>query len=180
MKLNRQLAVGGLALLMAVSGCGKSKRKKVKEFKAYERESMPVVNAGFAHYRSLGRFLAGYKPEKKATYVKGAEARLANFKELIGRLEKVQPKNAELEKFKENDLKMMHAIKNIFKILRDQLRAGKAPHRTAEIMALEKEYRERNQKYIDMRRKYQKKYRVRTYKVKRRKKKKWKKKRKKW
>lgn len=180
MKLKRHLAVGGLALLMAVGGCGKSKRKKVKEFKAYEKESLPIVNAGFAHYKSLGRFLAGYKPENKAMYVKGVESRLENFKDLIGRLERVQPKNDELEKFKKNDLKMMHAIKGIFKILRDQLRAGKTPHRTAEIMALEKEYRERNRKYIEMRRKYQKKYGVRSYKVKRRKKKRWKKKKKKW
>jgi hypothetical protein len=179
MKLKRHLAIGGLALLMAVPGCGKSKRKKVKEFKAYEKESLPIVNAGFAHYRSLGQFLAGYKPENKAMYVKGVEARLANFKELIGRLEKVEPKNDELEKFKKNDLKMMHAIKGIFKILRDQLRAGKAPHRTAEMAALENEYKERNRKYIEMRRKYQKKYRVRTYKRKR-KKKRWKKKKKKW
>lgn len=174
-RIGRHVAVlGTLLMLGLVPGCGGSKQK-IKDFKKYEKDTLPIVNASFAHYRGLTQWLSTYKPELAKTYQQGVEAKLEDFKNLIGKLEKVKPGNSELEKFKENDLKMVHNIKDIYKEFRDQIRAGKAPHKNAKVLQLEQEYKQRNQKYKDMRHSYIKKYQVKTVKVKRRRrrKKKW-------
>ncbi|MFH2008384.1 MAG: hypothetical protein ABI333_17495 [bacterium] len=147
------LAVGGFA-----PGCGASKEKKMKQLKEYDKESGPIVRKGFESYGKLGWWLSSYQKKEHAKFEKKIGGRLEDYKGLIDRMKAVKAPNKELEKFKENDLKILHAIKDIFKEFKGQLKEGKRPHRNKNVQALEAEYRQRNIKYYEMRRDYWKKY----------------------
>ena len=87
------------ALLLGGAGCN-SNKKKIKQFKAYERASMPIVNSGFRQYRMLGGWLSRYRKPAHRSYHKQIDTRLTNFKTLRERLKAVKPGNKELKKFK--------------------------------------------------------------------------------
>ncbi len=166
-----------LVLLLALSlggvtaGCGASHKKKMKQLKKYDKASAKIVSKAFSAYSKMQWWLTSYRKKDHAKYEKKIGSRLEDFKGLIKRLEAVKAPNKEIDKMKKNDLKMLHAIKDVFKEIKRQLKAGKAPHRNAAINALDKEYRLRNKRYYELRRDYYKKYG--------KKKKKWRKKKKK-
>lgn len=165
------LSVGGFAV-----GCGASHKKKMKQLKKYDKASAKIVSKAFSSYAKLRWWLTSYRKKEHAKYDKKIGDRLDDFKKHIAKLEAVKAPNKEIEKMKKNDLKMLHAIKDVFKEIKRQLKAGKTPHRNAAINALDKEYKLRNQRYYELRRDYYKKY------GKKKRKKRWKKKkkRKKW
>lgn len=162
------LSVGGLA-----GGCGASHKKKMKQLKKYDKDSGKIVSKAFSSYAKLRWWLTSYRKKDHKKYDKKIGTRLEDFKGQIERLKAVKAPNKEIGKMKKNDLKMLHAIKDVFKEIKRQLKAGKTPHRNATIKALDMEYKLRNQKYYELRRDYYKKY------GKKKKKRRWKKKKKK-
>jgi hypothetical protein len=163
------LSVGGFAV-----GCGASRKTKMKQLKKYDKKSGKIVRKAFSSYAKLRWWISSYKKKDHAKYEKKIGSRLEDFKRLIEKLKAVKAPNKHIEKMKKNDLKMLHAVKDVFKEIKRQLKAGKTPHRNATIKALDTEYKLRNQKYSELRHKYYKKYGK-----KKRKKGKWKKKKKK-
>ncbi len=163
------LSVGGFAV-----GCGTSRKSKMKQLKKYDKKSGKIVAKAFSSYAKLGWWITSYRKKDHPKYDKKIGARLEDFKKNIAKLKGVKAPNKQIKKMKKNDLKMLHAIKDIFKEIKGQLKAGKAPHRNAAINALEREYKLRNRKYSELRHDYYRKYGK-----KKRKKGKWKKKRKK-
>ena len=166
------LSVGGFTV-----GCGASHKKKMKQLKKYDKDSGKIVSKAFSSYTKLRWWLTSYRKKDHAKYEKKIGSRLEDFKGQIAKLKAVKAPNKEIGKMKKNDLKMLHAIKDVFKEIKGQLKAGKTPHRNAVINSLDKEYKLRNRKYYELRRDYYKRYGK-----KKRKKGKWKKKkkRKKW
>ncbi len=172
-----------IVLLIALSfggftvGCGASHKKKMKQLKKYDKDSGKIVSKAFSSYAKLRWWLTSYRKKEHAKYEKKIGSRTEEFKTLISKLKAVKAPNKEIEKMKKNDLKMLHAIKDVFKEIKRQLKAGKTPHRNKTINALDTEYKLRNQKYYELRRDYYKKYGK-----KKKKRRKWKKKKrkKKW
>ncbi|MBN2725092.1 MAG: hypothetical protein JXR95_13580 [Deltaproteobacteria bacterium] len=158
MKRSLFLVLAAVFGVSAFAGCGTSKKKAREDFNKYVKASNPIIIDAGKHYHETLIWLGSYTDAKKDEYKKKIGKRTDEYKKFVKDLDAVKAPNKKLVKIRENDVKMLHCTKEIYKEYKSQLEAGKKPHENERIKELTKEYKMRDKRFWELRREYKKKY----------------------